>query len=773
MKSSFLRPLVCTLLLGTPLPCLADSGVIIPSNKQTPDASVLAIDSLNVRIVIDNGHATVRLQEIFHNKSKENLEGTYSLSLPEGASISDFAVWDDLTRIPGVILERKRASELYQQIRSQSIDPGLLESGEVSDSEAPGEARHSSEFGVKIVPILPFGYKRVEVEYRQYVPVTQLKAGFLVPFKPVTFAPQTIPKLTLELVLQSSLPIQNLKITSPSFPLKISAQDSHFVKATFEAQNFVLNDNFALSYSVEDSHSLAVQAYRSADDIPGFFEAAAILPSNVKSSPPKQHSVIVLFDTSLSMQWEKLERSFQALEETLRALKPGDNFNVITFNSAAHGANVALTTATPEAVSKALDFVRASPLRGGTNLQSALSAALSQARENSYIVLLSDGEMTEGPISPMRFAAWFDKAWASAPAQQRPHIYCLAVGDDANTRLMRRLASHAGVFEQVGSAESLEFKLASFIKKIGLEPLDKVSLTTSPSDNLSLVYRLPQDNFPGTFASWVGQYQKPTPADFTVSFRAGEGQAASETMHANLPRFDVSHPYLPAAWARARVDALLEKIDRDGEDKASIDEIIELSRKCKFVTPYTSFLAAPRALLRPRLIRPGDPLLRVRTDPAIESIVALFPFGDLQPLRFIKDENIWQTRFVAPSDMSEGTHFVRLILRDRLGHVYREQKAFTISSQTPLVQVRLDSERVRAGQRVGLQVRASQTTRRITARLYGAAPVSLRWDENSKANTGMLDVPSSLPAGRYSIHVTAEDIAHNVSHQEVPIEILP
>ena len=60
------------------------------------------------------------------------------------------------------------------------------------------------------------------------------------------------------------------------------------------------------------------------------------------------------------------------------------------------------------------------------------------------------------------------------------------------------------------------------------------------------------------------------------------------------------------------MDALLEKIQREGEDQASIDEIIRLARQYKFVTPYTSFLAVPRALLRPRVIRPGDPVLRVR-----------------------------------------------------------------------------------------------------------------------------------------------------------------
>jgi Ca-activated chloride channel family protein len=753
--------------------CVADSGIIIPSGRQSPDASVLSIDSLKIQVVLDNGHATVDLQEIFHNKTEQSLEGTYSLALPTGASISDFAVWDDLTRIPGVILERRRASELYQQIRNQTLDPGLLESGEVSESENPGEASHSSEFSVKIVPIPAYGYKRVEAEYRQTLPMTRLHAGFVIPLKPVSFSPQIARKFAIEFELKSGLALTGFKVAGSTFPLKIVSQDGHSVIGSYDAENVSINDDFAINYGVVDDHSLAVQAYRDSDSEPGFFEASAILTAiDGKATAKKPCSVVVLFDTSLSMQWEKLERSFQTLESTLRSLQPSDSFNVIIFNSESRAANSRLTPATPEAVAKALDFVRASPLRGGTNLQSALTSAFAQSRQDTYIVLITDGELTEGAISASRFGDWVDETWRTIPTGRRPHLYTFAVGDDANTRLLRRVAGHDGVFEQVGAAESIDFKLESFIKKIGLDPLTQISLSASPEANLRMIYRLGEDDFPGSIASWVGQYSKPLTTDFTALMGSGDS-VSRETAHAHLPSLDSSHPYLPATWARARVDALLEKMDREGEDKASIDEIIRLSRKYKFVTPYTSFLAAPRALLRPRLIRPGDPLLRVRTDPSIESVVALFPFGAIQPLRFIRSEDIWQTRFVAPDDMQDGSHTVRLILRDRSGNVYREQKTFIISSHAPVVRVRLASQRVHAGERVALRVQSSQTTKSITARLYGAALVVLHWDEQSKASTGVLSIPASLPAGRYSVHVTAEDIAHNISHQEVPLEVLP
>lgn len=751
----------------------ADTGVIIPSGSSAPDTSILSIDLMNVRIVIDNGHATVALKEVFHNHKRTTLEGVYSLALPGDAAVSDFAVWDDLTRIPGVILERKRAAELYNEIRNQSIDPGLLQSGEVSESNAPGEAKRSTEFTVNIVPIPAYGYKRIEAEYRQTVSVAQLASDFVFPLK--ASVPVRVGSLSISIEVRSAQSIASFENISKQYSLKIDKQSPDSVVASFAQNDVDLANDFEIKYTLANEKAPRVTAYRTGEaSEPGYFEASAILqqPQTESRESSVGRTVVVLFDTSLSMQWEKLERSFQALETILRSLKSADSFNVIAFNSAPVSFAPKPLPAASETIAKALDFVRATDLRGGTNLQAALKPAFAQSARETYVVLLSDGEMTEGTIAPRKFEAWVDQAWKAIPSEERPHIYALAVGDDANIRFLRRLAAHSGAFEQVNSTEPLEFKLANFVHEIGLAPLSPVTLTTSHDANTDFVYRLHQDDYPGTRASWVGEYKHPGATDFIVATGTG-ASLAKESVRAQLPAVNTAHPYLPAAWARARVDALLEKIDRDGEDKATIEEIIRLSRKYHFVTPYTSFLAAPRALLRPRLIRPGDPVLRVRTDPSIASVIALFPFGLIQPLRYLSGEDIWQTRFVAPEDLADGAHVVRLILRDREGRVFREQKTFLISSHPPILRVHLDRAQVHAGDRLAVHVEASQTTRTISAQLYGAGALFLHWNETDKSNTGVLVIPATLPPGRYSIHITAEDIAHNVSRQEAPVEILP
>src|SRR5450759_845980 len=71
-------------------------------------------------------------------------------------TVSDFAVWDDVTRIPGVILERRSAGEIYEQAKAQAIDPGLLQMGE----RGAEEAGRSQQFTARIVPVPRFGIWR-------------------------------------------------------------------------------------------------------------------------------------------------------------------------------------------------------------------------------------------------------------------------------------------------------------------------------------------------------------------------------------------------------------------------------------------------------------------------------------------------------------------------------------------------------------------------------------------------------------------------------------
>jgi len=797
MKKIFVLPI---LLLVAPGLLLADGGVLIPRDKAQPDPNVLSLEEMEITIRIDNGDARIFVRQIFANHTGHIEEGNYVFALPSRATVSDFAVWDGPVRIPAVVLERKRAEEIYNQLKQQTIDPGLLQMGE----RGAAEASRSAIFSARIVPIVPFGTKRLEFEYHESIPVENLKSYFAIPLRPDAYQAQVARHLSINYELHSAHAITNFQAAAKAFPLQIEQNSPHLVKGHFEGQNVNLTEDFVTTFELDraGSDTLQVLAFRNpvsgqpsptetapvrSTNEPGFFAVDALLGGGKQtpsaggnapqdSSPAK--TIVLLFDTSLSMQWEKLERSYQALETLLRTLHPLDKFNLVLFNQQTQLYQPAPVSADSAAVQKALDFVRGSRLRGGTDVQHVLDEGLKQCAgggnaSSSYLVLLSDGGATRGAIQNGKIASWYQTAWKKLPEAQRPKTYIFGVGDDANMPLLRLLAREDGVLEQILSTEPMEFKLNSFLSKIGRSPLGQLRLDVPSEAGIDAVYPLRDSAFPGSLAAWVGRYQKPQQdASFAVH-GVREGTPLNISAKTTLPRESLEHPQLPRLWARARVDALLEKIQREGEDQATIDEIIRLARQYKFVTPYTSFLAVPRALLRPRVIRPGDPVLRVKTDEAIISVVALFPFGLVQKLRYLSDEDIWQTRFFAPSDMQDGTYNVRLILRDKAGHTYRESKSFVIASKPPVIQIRLDRKRFRRGQVLELKVSASQSTRTLLARLEGAAPVGLKWDARTGANTGQLVIPEQMIPGIYRLTVTGEDVAHNIGSQGVDLEIVP
>jgi Ca-activated chloride channel family protein len=764
-----------------------DAGVLLPSDEKQPNPSILSLEEMSIDVHIDNGHARTSVRQIFASHQGAALEGTYIFALPGKALVSDFAVWDDVTRIPGMILERRRAEEVYNIARMQAIDPGLLQMGE-RDLD---EATRTAVFSARIVPIRGYGTKRLELEYQEELPVEQFESFYAIPLRPDAYRAQTAGHLTITLELNSPHALRDFQLVSKVYSAQIRERTAHRVKLDYDARNVGLTEDFAIKYALDPAAGdhLEVLAHRDttpqavptetappvAAKEPGFFEASALIggwrPDKDTAGPAK--TVVALFDNSLSMQWEKLERNFQALDKLLHSLKPGDKFNLLLFNTTPTPFSPGVVAATPDQVEKAMAFIRTSPLRGGTDLQKALDVALAQSGTSSYIVLLSDGDATRGIIQNGKLAEWYATKWKQRPADQRPHTYIFAVGDDANMPLLRMLARNDGVLEWVRSTEPIDFKLNAFLAKIGRQPLDNLQLSATPANQLDLIYALEDTTFPGSVKNWVGQYQTPVQRATFVAHATRDGKPVEMRATASLPAQETQHPDLPRLWAKARVDALLEKIERDGEDQAGIDEIVALARKYKFVTPYTSFLAAPRALLRPRLIRPGDPILRVKTDESIQSVTALFPFGPVKQLRYLADEDTWQTRFLAPEDLADGTYRVRLILRDRSGHVYREAKTFVIASKPPMVRVKLDRQRVHPGETLRLRVMASASTRTVVARMYDAQPVYLRWNAEMASNTGELMVPAYLAPGKYALTVTAEDFAHNIGSQEVSIEVAP
>src|ERR1043166_3356592 len=210
----------------------AQSGVLIPSTGSKPDANTLSLQVMNVDVLIDNQHARVKVMQIFDSHSAQLLEGKYLFALPQTASIFDFAIWDSDVRIPGVMMEKRRANKVYSEIKQQQIDPGLLQ----QDDEHEGR----SAFSAKVVPIPAYGTKRVEMEYTEVLPVESLVSHFTFPLKPSFGNPQPIDEFNLHLHVINDNPITPIAQPNAQFTLAVTKSEPNEFEADIHARGVEL-----------------------------------------------------------------------------------------------------------------------------------------------------------------------------------------------------------------------------------------------------------------------------------------------------------------------------------------------------------------------------------------------------------------------------------------------------------------------------------------------------------------------------------------------------
>src|SRR5689334_5230692 len=767
---------ICVMLLLFSL-ISAQSGVLIPSSSSKPDPKTLSLNVMNVDVLIDNQHARVKVLQIFDNHTAQVLEGKYLFALPPTASIFDFAVWDADTRIPGVMMEKRRANKVYSEIKQQQVDPGLLQ----QDDEHEGR----SAFSAKVVPIPAYGTKRVEMEYTEVLPVESLVSHFTFPLKPSFGDPQPIDEFNLHLHVINENPITPIAQPTGPFTLNVTKSESNEFEADIRARGVELKDDFSFDYRINVPESaLSVTTYRAPERISsydlrdpslaarnpdGYFEARAIFNQQANTQTQQPRNVVLLLDTSLSMYGEKLKRAVEAVDYFLHSLSAQDHFDLIIFNDEAYSFSPAPLPATADNVEQALAFIKNSMLGGATDLRKALAKAVElstqfPAGEHS-LVLISDANPTAGTRDLKKIVQQLDKS--------SMRVFAFGLGSDANGTLLEQLsqAGH-GYFARARETEDIAAALKIFLDHVGSTSIEHLSLTSTDTSNFYQVYSAADYGFDGSSLAYVGRYRTPSPRT-TITMLAEFGtQPIRLSRDVELPEFSDAHTHLPRVWARARVDALLREMDLNGEREDYISEIIRLSEKYRFVTPYTAFIAAPRALLRPRLIQPGDPVLRVKTNESINSVFAVFPFGETLPLTFLQSEGVWEVRFLAPAWLPDGTYRCRLLMTDKTGNGYQESNSCVIDSHAPRLKVALDKTTVRAGEDLVVKVAADSDTVRLFARMYGSQPAQLSWSPQDQTNVGKVHIAASLATGRYTMTISAEDAAHNQSTIEVPIDVV-
>lgn len=220
MRFRFIAALAAMLIISAT--CYGQ-GIITPRRPQTSlEAALpaaLPVSSTKISARIAGQLATVRVEQVFRNDTDETLEGDYRFSMPAGATLIEFAVYDGETR------RSIRAAEEKSQRRF---------------------------FESRIYPMPPRSDKRIEIVYSFAVPERRGIATFEYDlgreYKKLRLP---LGRVEIEVDVRSGLAIKSL--TSPTHRIDIKWDDARHVTARAAFGNA---ERFKLVYAQSDEENI-------------------------------------------------------------------------------------------------------------------------------------------------------------------------------------------------------------------------------------------------------------------------------------------------------------------------------------------------------------------------------------------------------------------------------------------------------------------------------------------------------------------------------------
>jgi Ca-activated chloride channel family protein len=568
-QAPMIAGLAVVLLLMLAQPAFADGIIIIdPPVPEVPP--YLTVKYHRVTVTIEDQIATTHVDQVFINESRHELEGIYTFPLPEGAAITDFAMWVDGERLSGEILPADEARRIYEDIVRRQRDPALL------------EYVGRNTFRARIYPIAPRSEKQVEIEYSEVLTADNGLIHYRYPLDTERFSPRPIEDVSVRVEIASKESIK--AVYSPSHEVDIDRRGDHEVVVGYEEANVKPDTDFDLYYTVsQDDIGLNLLSYKEEGE-DGFFLLLLAPQVEVEEAEIVAKDILLILDTSGSMRGEKIEQAKGALAFVLGRLHEEDRFNVVSFSTGVRSFSDGLVDAGER--ERARRWVEGLEAKGGTNIGRAMLEGLVQVEEErpTIIIFLTDGLATEGVVETDLLLSQIDDA---APESVR--VFSFGVGDDVNTILLDRMArDHRGTSAYVRSGQRIDEEVSAFYAKVSTPLLSDLDLDVGVRIEDTYPYPLP-DLFAGTQVVVAGRYRRG--GEVTVVLRGTvNGEKRTFEYDGVRLREEGGDAFIPRLWATRKVGYLLNQIRLHGESEELVQEIVDLSVRYGIMTPYTSFL---------------------------------------------------------------------------------------------------------------------------------------------------------------------------------------
>ncbi|MBK9440767.1 MAG: VWA domain-containing protein [Comamonadaceae bacterium] len=403
------------------------------------------LQSIHVEGTVNGLLMNMSIRQHYKNTGSENLEAVYTFPLPWGATLLGLNVDIDGHRLKGCVLERKQATERYEEAIDKGDTPVMVE---------------RSAFGLytaNLGNLQPGEDAIVEIEYAQLLRFEQDQIRITLP---TTVAPRygdahkkgglaRHESIDSNVVVQYPLTIQltfhgeiaKANVQCPSHKITQSAQDNAKVVKLLE--NAYLDRDFVLHLQGMSGQSFVTVA----PDGDEFAVLASFCPPAPQKSPEPM-LLKILVDCSGSMGGDSIKAAKQALHEVMKEMSDQDWVSFSRFGSIVnhdHAGLIPCTSANVKKVAKLIANTKAD--LGGTEMNAALLSTFELGFAANWKTTLQASEIesrakdvlliTDGNI-------WDIESVIASAKLSGHRIFAIGVGHSPSECLLRELADKTG-----------------------------------------------------------------------------------------------------------------------------------------------------------------------------------------------------------------------------------------------------------------------------------------------------------------------------------------
>lgn len=552
--------------------------------------------STEVAIQVAGMVARTRVTQHFDNPGSEHVEGVYVFPLPEKAAVDRMWIRIGSRALEGRIREKGEAKKIYDQARAQGKKATLVE--QVRPNLFTNSVAHigpGERVEVTIEYQQALGFDNGEYRLRfplavapRYVPMAEREPGAAV--SPPLAMPKhlkasggnVVNPVDIAVFIDAGVPIATAKSSYHETAFS-KAGDGRLVVQLVKAQEESDRD-FELAWSLAPAATPRAALFTQNRGDTDYALLMVVPPQPTEAERIAFRSIpremILVIDTSGSMQGASMEQARTALLMALGTLGPGDRFNVVEFNSRTRPMLPAAVPATAQALADAAAWVKKLKADGGTEMAGALTFALDGRDTPGYlrqVIFITDGAVgnEEGLFKLIQ-----DRLGGS-------RLFTVGIGSAPNGNFMTRAAQFGrGTFTYIGDVNEVNDKMSRLFAKVESPVLRDVAI------------KWPDGTAVETFPQQVPDLYLGEPVLVAAAARAPLGTVVVTGTSGNkpwsvalTPDVDRTAAGVGALWARAKIAAHMDELARGAPIEQVKPKVVKVALEHHLVSAYTSMVA--------------------------------------------------------------------------------------------------------------------------------------------------------------------------------------